>query len=250
VTDPPVVNNRFRVRAHDLDSSGMASPVALVRLLETQRWHAFEDNGVLSAFFESGVIRAQRLELHRTAKFDDELVIAMWLSRLGRTSLELGHTLHSDGEEIGRAVVAAVATDRQGRPTPLSDELRRLLSDRETLALPRLALSAPPGAWSHDFVVRASDIDLLQHVNEARHVDYVDDTRRACAQAGGYGEQIRRAASPLSSLTISYEGQPHLGDRLRATTWVSGEGDSQYDVEIRREPDGELMTLSRLEVGS
>jgi acyl-CoA thioesterase FadM len=248
MNEPPIMEHRFHVRAHDLDAGGMASPVALIRLLENQRWHAFAAEGMLGAFFESGVIRAQRLQLYRALSFDDEITIAMWLSRVGRTSLELGHTLCAGGETVGRAVVAAVATDREGRPTPLTEEVRRLLSDRETMALPRLELLPPEGAWSHGFTVRASDIDLLGHVNEARHVDYVDDTRRACALAGGYGEQSRRAAFPLRSLVISYEGQPHLGDRLRAVTWISSEGDSLYDVEVRREPDGELMTLARLEV--
>ena len=37
-------------------------------------------------------------------------------------------------------------------------------------------------------------------------------------------------------------------DRLRATTWVLPGSDSLFDVEVRREPEGELMTLARLEV--
>ena len=128
--------------------------------------------------------------------------------------------------------------------------MERLLSDRETIEVPRLDHSPGAGAWSQDLVVRASDVDLLRHVNQARYVDYIEDARYACARAGGYGEHGQGADAALKYLAASYEGQAREGDRLRVTTWATGDASRQYAFEVRREADAAPMLRARIELES
>jgi acyl-CoA thioesterase FadM len=246
-----LVRHSFKIRVHDLDFKGKASTAALIRLLENQRWHALSSQADIGAYFLSAVMRAQSIALDAELRFDDEVEGVTWVSAVGRSSLTFGHTLASPaaGGVFARAAVSVVSLDLEGRSRPLGEGIRRLIVERESIDLPRLEpLPVPGDAWSNDFRVRYSDLDLLQHVNEARYVNYVEDTRHACAAQGGYGPDSQRASGRLRRLSVSYEGQARAGDRLRVSTWQLPDAAGSYAFEVRREPDGALMTLARLEV--
>jgi len=245
-----VIVHRFAIRANDLDANGMASVTALVRLLENQRWHALLSDGYLSSFFDNGVMRSQIIELEEQISFNEEIEVVMWLSRVGRTSFNIGHTLkHKDtGGIFGRAAVTVVALTLDGNPKEVPSGVRRYVSDQETLEIPKLKLSPKPGAWSHSFPVRFTDLDLLQHVNESCYVEYVEDARHACVGAGGYGPDSEQAAARIRRLAISYERQARLGDTLCVTTWALDDACGSYGFEMRQEPSGALVALARAEV--
>ncbi len=251
MTDREFLTHTFKIRAHDLDFTGKVSLPAVIRLLENQRWHALSAQGRIGPFFLSGVMRAQSIELDAELHFDDRVEAVMWIAGVGRSSLTFGHTLSSPGAGgiFGRATVAVVSLDLEGKPRPLDEGIRRFIVDKKTIELPRLdTLPVPADAWSHDFRVRYSDLDLLQHVNEARYVNYAEDARYACAAQGGYGPDSARASGRVRRLTISYEGQARAVDRLRVATWQSPGQPGQYAFDMKREPDGELMALARVEV--
>lgn len=246
-----LVKQSFKIRVHDLDFTGKASTAALIRLLENQRWHALSSQVDIGAYFLSAVMRAQSIALDTELHFDDEVEGVTWVSAVGHSSLTFGHTLASPaaGGVFARAAVSVVSLDLEGRPRPLGEGIRRLIVERESIDLPKLEpLPVPGDAWSHDFRVRYSDLDLLQHVNEARYVNYVEDARYACAAQEGYGPDSQRASGRIRRLTISYEGQARVGDRLRVSTWQLPESPGSYAFDIKREPDRALMTLARFEV--
>jgi acyl-CoA thioesterase FadM len=228
------------------------SAAGLCRILENPRWNALRSDGLVGASVNIGVLRAQSLEIERAVGFGEKIEVSMWLSGVGRTSFALGYTIQSsaDGGVIARSAGSFVSTDIDGRPRPVGPGLERLLSDRKTIEVPRLDHSPAAGAWSRDLVVRPSDVDLLQHVNQARYVDYIEDARHACARAGGYGEHDRGAEAALKTLVVSYEGQAREGDRLRVTTWAPGDTPGQYAFEVRREADAAPMARARVAVES
>ena len=252
MSDPKLVRDVFTLRTHDLDSSAHLSAAGLCRILENPRWHALRSDGLVGGSVNIGVLRAQSLEIERWAGFGEKIEVSMWLSGVGRTSFALGYEIRSstDGGIIARSAGSFVSTDIEGRPRPVGPGLERLLSDRETIEVPRLDHSPGAGAWSQDFVVRPSDVDLLRHVNQARYVDYIEDARYACARAGGYGEHGQGADAALEYLVASYEGQAREGDRLRVTTWPLGDAPRQYAFEVRREADAAPMLRARIEVES
>jgi len=250
MSDASVLRDVFTIRTHDLDWSARLSASGLCRILENPRWNALRSDGLLGGSVNIGVLRAQSLEIERRVGFGEKIEVSMWLSAVGRTSFTLGYTILSsaDGGVIARSAGSFVATDIGGRPRPVRPGLERLLSDRETIEVPRLDHALPSGAWSRQLAVRPSDVDLLRHVNQARYVDYIEDARYACARAGGYGEHGPGAEAPLKYLAVSYEGQAREGDRLRVTTWALGDAPGRYAFEVLREADAVPMARARVEV--
>jgi acyl-CoA thioesterase FadM len=252
MSDENVVRDVFTIRTHDLDGSAQMSAAGLCRILENPRWNALRSDGLVGASVNIGVLRAQSLEIERGVGFGEKIEVSMWLSGVGRTSFALGYTIRSsaDGGVVARSAGSFVSTDIDGRPRPVGPGLERLVSDWETIEVPRLEHSPTADAWSCDLVVRPSDVDLLRHVNQSRYVDYIEDARYACTRAGGYGEHDQGADAALKCLIVSYEGQAREGDRLRVTTWASGDVPGWVEFEVRREADAALMARARVKLES
>lgn len=250
MSDASVSRDVFTIRTHDLDRSAQLSASGLCRILENPRWNALRPDGLVGASVNIGVLRAQSLKIERRVGFGEKIEVSMWLSGVGRTSFALGYRIRSsaDGAVIARSAGTFVATDIEGRPRPVGPGLERLLSDRETIEVPRLDPSPRAVGWSQGLAVRPSEVDLLRHVNQARYVDYIEDVRYACARAGGYGEHGRGADAALKYLAVSYEGQARVGDRLRVTTWAIGDAPGRYAFEVQREADATPMARARVEV--
>jgi acyl-CoA thioesterase FadM len=250
MTAEGISRSRFTIRTHDLDRSARLSAAGLCRILENPRWNALSAGGLVGASVNIGVLRAQSLAIERPAGFGEKIEVSMWVSGVGRTSFSLGYVIRSsgDGGIIARCAGSFVSTDIEGRPRPIGPGLERLVCERETIDVPRLADSPGPDAWSQEFPVRPSDLDLLRHVNQARYVDYIEDARHNCASAGGYGEDGHRPDAALKRLTLSYEGQAREGDRLRVTTWALDGAPGRFAFEVRREADAALMARARVEL--
>jgi acyl-CoA thioesterase FadM len=250
MSDARVTRDVFTIRTHDLDRSARLSASAICRILENPRWNALRPDGLVGASAKLGVLRAQSLEIERRVGFGEKIEVSMWLSAVGRTSFTLGYAIRSsaDGGIVARSAATFVSTDIEGRPRPVGPGLERVLSDRETIEVPRLDHSPAAGAWSWDLVVRSSDVDLQRHVNQARYVDYIEDARSACARAGGYGAHGQGADAAMRTLAVSYEGQAREGDLLRVFTWALGDAPAHYAFEVRRQADAAPMARALVEV--
>lgn len=240
----------FQIRAHDLDASGRTSAAALIRILETQRWYAFDKKGFGKVYFKKGVIRAQYLEVFETTRFDEQLEVSLRLFRVGRSSMDFSHKIQSrtTGRLVGQAAVRFVALDADFRPQTLPPQVREYISEAEGVELPTTVYEKPQDAWSHAFTVRWTDLDFMQHVNEARFIEFIENTRHDCAAAMGFGTQDDRALLPIGRLAISYDDQARLGDRLRIAVWKIENEPDRYAFEIRREPDQALITRAWITV--
>ena len=68
-------------------------------------------------------------EFHRVLRFDDEFDIRLRVEAVGRTSITYAWTIESDGEVCISGRYTVVNVDREGRPTPVADEIRAALLD-------------------------------------------------------------------------------------------------------------------------
>ncbi|MGB5547897.1 MAG: acyl-CoA thioesterase, partial [Polyangiales bacterium] len=91
-------------------------------------------------------------------------------------------------------------------------------------------------SWTREWIVRPSDQDSFRHVNQARYVDYIDDTRWFASQAGA----AAGLEGPLETLTVEYLRETHAGERVQMETWVTGDRRRAY--ELSRQPSGELLS--------
>ena len=203
---PKRLTHQFNIRAHDLDASGRTSATALIRILETQRWFAFDKKGFGKAYFKKGVIRAQYLEVFESIRFDEKLEVSLCLFRVGHSSMDFSHKIHSikTGQLLARAAVRFVALDADFRPQILPPQVRDFLSDPEDIEIPTTVYEKPQSAWSHRFSVQWADLDFMRHVNEARFIEYIENSRHARAAAAGNGAKDDRALLPFAAIAVRF----------------------------------------------
>ena len=233
-------NQEFKVRPHDLDPGGRLSLVAMLRLAEAHRWDVLR--GDLAGAFTRVVVRSQGLEMEGEAGYGDRLSCCMWVSRVGTTSVTFAsEAVGADGRVIARGSTTLVATDEAGAPTPIGPGVAARRIDRPALEVPRRTWRRPSGTAAHALTVQHHDLDLLQHVNQARYGDYVLSARDAIARSGGYGD-FGRAADRPGALELSYEGEARLGDELRIHSWALDERSLAFEVVRAR--DDATVTLA------
>ena len=239
-------------RGYEMDASGVIPLSVLASYMEHTRWQSMQGSEFpLAHYWQRGVIRAQHLEVLEPVRFDVELSVDCSVGRIGRTSLDLCHRLRrvDDGKLVVHATVTAVNLDEAGRPTPLDPAATELLGEAPPLPGVALELPAPPSAWTREITVCPSDQDVLQHVNHARYIEFVEDTRALAARAGAYGSAGEAAQRLPRRIAISYERQAAFGDTLAAATWpLEGESPA-FGFELRRlSRERELVVRARVEV--
>lgn len=242
-----------RSRGYELDAMATIPASTMLRYLEYMRWESANDPEVgLGALFENGyrmVVRAQQLALVSTVGLDVDLSISMELGYVGRASLEMVHeVVRADGGAVASAVVTAVYLSPEGRPHPIPPHVRELstrAARTELVAAP--FVERPRDAWSREMTVMHSDLDLFNHVNHARYLDYFNDTRLMAARANAFGAASEMAKRPIARAALDYRRQALAGDALTLTTWLLSEGGDSLAIEMRNS-EGEVLSMGRIDV--
>jgi acyl-CoA thioesterase FadM len=236
-------------RGYELASHGTLPVSAYLRYLEHLRWRTISRSQKipLRLFWTMGVVRAQVLELYQQISFDVELELSMWVSGVGRTSIELSHdiTRTSDGELVARSTATIVTLDSERRPAPVKDGAREFVVERPRASTERLQGEAPEGAWQRPIDIRPSDQDLQQHVNQARYADFVEDAWYYSAREGAYGPGSWDGA--VKRFVIAYEAESRVGDAVSAISWPSPGRARTLDFILRKE-NGQISTRARVEL--
>jgi acyl-CoA thioesterase FadM len=237
-----IITIRYTVRGIELDATGSVSPGWFSRLFERGRWQAFAADAL--AFgnqIDGGVARAGTFEYNVPLGYRDEIEIATWIVRVGRTSFDFGHriTRLRDGVIAARARMTVVKVGPEG-PSPISPAMSTLVVDEAApVARPWLA-DKPTQSWKRQWIVCPSDQDSFGHVNQARYVDYIDDTRWFAAQAGVPGG----IEGPLTGLSVEYLREAHAGECVQMETWATGERTRAY--ELTRQPSDEVLARGQV----
>lgn len=67
-------------------------------------------------------------DFHKPLRFDDEVELRLWVERVGRTSITFAWEARREGELCVEGRHTVVHVDADGRPEPISDPVRALLS--------------------------------------------------------------------------------------------------------------------------
>jgi acyl-CoA thioesterase FadM len=248
----PVLTLRLTTRGYELAQNGVIPVSMFLRYLEHQRWQTMTREGALPMrrYWTLGVVRAQHLELLDTVTFHEELELSLWVSRVGRTSLDFSHDIVrvATGAVVARSSATIVALDASRHPTTIKPEARELVVERQLGSFAPPAGERPADVWEHPVHLRPSDHDLQRHVNHARYADLLDDVRVTCASAGGYGEGFG-GERPIRAFSVSYDSEARAGDDMVGRTWrVDG---SPTDVEIElAKVGGPTTTRARVRLAS
>ena len=216
------------VRGIETDATSTVSPGWIARTLEHARWSVFGlETFALRNQAVGGVARAASFEYYEPLRFQDEIEVATWLARVGNTSYDFGHRIRRTGDGA-LAVLARVTVVHLGAhgPEPLPRGLQSAVHDEPTSPSVRWAETERQAPYGRQWIVRPSDQDSFGHVNQARYVDYIDDTRLLAAIAG----EEAGAKGALATLSIEYLKETHAGERVQMLAWVTGPKSRAFEL--------------------
>jgi acyl-CoA thioesterase FadM len=223
--------------------------------MEHLRWEAIQEGAFGLGYLFSGgakmVVRAQDLILGPAAIQGMELELSIVLAHVGTTSITFAHEARraSDGKRIASSTVVAVAVDSAGRPTRVPDVVRAHVESVELTTPLGFDEPAPDTAHMCPLAVRPSDLDTLQHVNQSRYVDFVDDVRELSARENAYGEASQRALSFPRRIAIDYRRETRFGHDLMAYTWALDAPRGVFAFELRDAVDADTVACARIVTG-
>ncbi|HEY2771547.1 MAG TPA: thioesterase family protein [Solirubrobacteraceae bacterium] len=123
----------IRVRYGECDMQGVvfnAHYLSYVDVAITELWRAAL--GSYDVMLDRGVdvvVAESRLRFHGSAKFDDELTVAVLVTHLGTTSIVTEHSILRGEELLVRCEIRHVVVDRESlAKTPIPDWLRTQLA--------------------------------------------------------------------------------------------------------------------------
>jgi acyl-CoA thioesterase FadM len=237
-----LITIHYTVGGLELDATGSVSLGWISRLFEFTRWQVFAmDEFVLRDYLVGGMARAATFEYAEPLGYQDEIEIVTWLARVGRTSFDLGHRIRRlpDGTIAARARMTVVNVGPDG-PVPIDPVVERLVVDEPAPAARLWPGGEPTHSWKRQWIVGPSDQDSLRHVNQARYVDYIDDTRWFAAQAG----EPAGLEGSLAGLSVEYLRETYAGEQVQMETWVTGARTRAY--ELTRQPSGEVVARGQV----
>lgn len=229
---------RITSRGYELAANGVLSIATYLRYLEHLRWTTISTSEKLPLrqFWMLGVVRSQVVEIYEQSSFGTTFELTMWMSRLGRTSMDFSHDIVrvADGALVGRSAATIVALDGERRPTVVGAGAAEYLVSRESILPDRLEGPPKEGAFTRNVDLRPSDHDLQQHVNHARYAELMDDTRLLAAEASAYGPGAWDA--PPRRFSIAYEQEARRGDAVTGHTWRTEGSLRGIDLVLSRGP--------------
>ena len=118
---------RMRVAWVDTDAGGRIHFSNVFRWAEVAETSLMRRVGMLDGWGDYPRKHVEA-EFHRVLRFDDEFDVRLRVEAVGRTSITYVWTLECDGEVCVSGRHTIVNVDRDGRPTPVADEVRAALT--------------------------------------------------------------------------------------------------------------------------
>jgi acyl-ACP thioesterase len=196
-----------RVRLSDVTGTGRLRLDAVARYLQDIAGDDVDDAGLGGAW----VLRRVALAFGDLPVFRDEVTLTTFCSGTGSRWAERRTTVQVGGDVRVEAVALWVFVDPAGRPVPLEEWFFDLYGEAAAgrRVSSRLQHRPPPsdGGDRRTWPLRATDIDVLNHVNNAASWSAVED------------ELARRpAGGPMSRAEIEYRAAVDLDDPVELHT--------------------------------
>lgn len=124
------------VRGYELDAFQHVNNAVYVQYFEHCRWMAMRELGPgwLNQKGLSIVVRKLTVEYEAPAVVFDELLVRLWVDRIGTTSIGFGQDLRHrvDDRIVARAEVVAVCLGADGKPHPVPQEWKEIFGLSES----------------------------------------------------------------------------------------------------------------------
>lgn len=155
------------------------------------------------------VLRRLALRGDRLPRYRDDLALTTWCSGVGprwaerRSDIEWG-----DGRRIEATALWACTDIATGAPVALGKAFESTfgVSAGHRRVSARLTLPGPPSADGRSWSLRATDFDVLGHLNNANYWAPVEESLAA--------ERPSRASAPIEFAVIEFRGGVDPGDEV------------------------------------
>jgi acyl-ACP thioesterase len=232
-----------RVHLGDVDATGRLHLEALARYLQDVATDDADD-AQLSERRGVWVLRSNDVEVIRAPAFQEVVELRTFCSGTGPRWAERRTRIIGDrGAQVEAAALWVFVDREHGRPIALDDDFLERFGESAAGRRIRGRLlhgTPPPDARRRAWPLRTSDFDVLDHVNNARSVEAIDDEFVAClpgAHAARMRMEYRGAiergnAVELSSVVRDRAGEEELavwltvGDDVRVSATVTAMDDS------------------------
>jgi len=227
-----------RVRLGDVDGRDEMHLETFGRYLQDVAADDVRDSGA-SAFEGVWVVRRYDLALTGFPSFGDTVDLVTFCSGFGPRWAERRTRITSGSMPVAEAVGLWVFADRAGgRPLPLREEFFGLYGEAAggRRVSSRLVHSGPPvGVSSRPWALRARDLDLLDHVNNARALEAVEDEtarRRPDDRIESVSIEFRGPLERESYVELLSEVRPIGADRAELAMWLVTGGDVRMSAVV------------------
>lgn len=234
---PPEQGRRFaarrRVRLGDVNGANRLRLDAIARYLQDVASDDVDD--IADPRVDGAwVLRRTAAVLGDLPRYGDDLELVTFCSGTGSRWAERRTTLAVGEAPVAEAVAIWVYVDRAGRPAPLGEwfleHYGEAAAGRKVSG--RLSLPPPPAdAGARPWPIRASDFDLLRHVNNAAYWYAVEDEMARLAPG-----RVPAVATLEHRVAIEPDDQVELrssvdGDTLKA--WLTAGGETRAAAQVQ-----------------
>ncbi len=179
------------------------------------------------------VLRRLTMSLVHTPRFRDTVTLATWCSGASSRWAERRTDLSRGGEVVAQSVALWVHVDREsGRPSRLADGFDSVwgASARDRRVSARLQHEVPKSdARRERWALRATDIDIVAHVNNAAYWAAVEEllARRPTLRVARAEIEFRSGVLPGEDVDLVVDDRAHgfmtwflVGEEVRASASV------------------------------
>lgn len=227
----------YRVRFDEAGPDGHMRTAALLRYAQDVAWRHSEDLGFDRGWYEARglgwVVRGVELELHAPIPMGHTLRVStavvghrrIWARRLGECRLV-------DGRLAARVTTDWILLDARNRIVRIPDDFGLAFANPE-VRYEILRVPPPDGPAAHAvrLGVRPSDLDPLDHVNNAVYLDWLEEALASAGWPPGAG-------APRWTLRLEYLASAERGNDV--VVELHGQPDA-WSARIRRADGLELV---------
>ena len=242
VARPPegrVYRTTRRVHLGDVGSNAKLRLEALARYLQDVATDDADDSG-LDQYKGVWVVRKLAVEVRSLPRYHDQVELATFCSGVGPCWAERRTTMTAGDRVLAEAAAVWVYIERAGgRPQPLEPDFFEIYGSaaQDRRVSSRLRHRRPEaGAASRPWPLRDSDFDVLDHVNNARYFEAVEDelaTRMPGLVVGRAEMEFRGAVERGVAVDLVSDAQPSFGSSgagsaeapARLAAWLMADGE-------------------------
>jgi acyl-ACP thioesterase len=237
----------YRVRFDEAGPDGNLRTSALLRYAQDVAWRHSEELGFDRAWYQERglgwVVRGVELELAAPIPLGTTLRVStavvghrrIWARRLGECRF-------ADGGLAARVTTDWVLLDGRGRVVRIPDDFGVAFTNPEVKSeILRITPGGGEPVAHHELAVRPTDLDPIDHVNNAVYVDWLEEALEARGWMTSAGPIAATGATP-GTLRIEYLASAARGDRILIELFGRPEA---WQARIGRADGSELVRAAR-----